>query len=97
MNLTDVTPEYNSNGHYKLPCICANEFFDGASCEIDTRGCGSDPCPDYAVCEENDTVAVGYVCVLCQEGYFLDAEDKCTGKCHIMGIVGHMGITCITS
>ena len=95
MNLTDVTLQYNSNRHYKLPCIC-EEFFDGDSCETDMRGCGSDPCPDYAVCEENDTVAVGYVCVECLEGYFLDAEDKCAGKCHVM-FTGHMGLTCVTS
>ena len=78
-NVSDVTPLLNDNGHYKLPCDCPDNF-DGDSCEIDTRGCTLDPCPQYSVCAENDTTPQGYICTDCEDGYTIDAEEKCVGK-----------------
>ena len=83
-NCSDVvsTDIFNAQGHHKLMCICPL-FFGGDSCETDMRGCGFDVCPDYAVCMNDSSVASGYTCSNCSEGYEVIGvgdENKCSGK-----------------
>ena len=83
-NCSDLanTDLFNAQGHHKLMCLCPL-FFGGDSCEIDMRGCGFDVCPDYAVCMNDSSVASGYTCSNCSEGYQVIAvgdENKCSGN-----------------
>lgn len=73
---------FNSHGHHKRLCTCP-QFYGGASCEIEMRGCAYNVCPDYAECVNDTDTDAGYTCSNCTEGYSIlsdGEENKCTGK-----------------
>ena len=73
-------PQYNSNGHYRQGCDCP-DYFSGDLCETDERSCSDTSCPEYSVCEVNSSVPAGFTCSSCHDGYELDDDGKCIGKC----------------
>ena len=73
-----TSPQYNSHGHYRQPCDCP-ESFSGDLCEIDDRNCSDTSCPESAMCVVNTSVAAGFTCSQCQDGYELADDGKCTG------------------
>ena len=74
-------PQYNSNGHYIQGCDCP-DYFSGDLCETDEHSCSDASCPKYSVCEVSNSVA-GFTCSSCHDGYILDDDGKCIGKCAV--------------
>lgn len=83
MCINSTAPQYNSNGHNILPCLCP-DFFSGDLCDVDTRGCSDTACPEFSVCMDNDSVPEGYTCTDCEEGYYLDDDGKCSGMGYML-------------
>ena len=75
---TTTTHLYDSNGHYRQECQC-DEFFSGDLCEVDDRRCTNASCPESSLCVQNSSVAAGFTCSDCQEGYELADDGKCYG------------------
>lgn len=78
MNIADDPLPLNADNHYKVPCDCPDNF-TGESCEIDSRGCEIDPCPDFSECVP-DVMAPGTYQCTCSQGYTIDDDGKCVGK-----------------
>lgn len=66
----------NSNGHYRPLCDCPMGY-SGDYCDVDSSGCGSNSCPSYTVCVDDDN---GYNCTSCANGFNTSTEGKCIGK-----------------
>lgn len=72
-------PTNNDTRHYRLPCTCPS-YAAGKYCEIDIRGCDTNSCPEYTICQNDSTLESGFSCSQCKQGYETDSDGKCVGE-----------------
>jgi len=68
----------NNNGkcmktQNEMSCIC-NEYFSGASCNVDTRACSSYPCLNNATCYNKN--ATMFECICSSQYYGVNCENR---------------------